>query len=91
MKAKSKACHCLIAHKKVDLQRHAQSRILVPPMFIEKQASVGQNSSAAMLAIKRSLGVTREVNLRNPLRTKQGIHPDFETQGRYDQESKRVY
>ena len=48
---------------------------------------VDQNSSAAMLAAKRSAGVTSEVNLRYPLCTrdkacKQGIHPDFETQGR---------
>ena len=40
--------------------------------------------SAAMLAVKRSAGVTLEVNLRNPLHTgnetcKQEILPDLET------------
>ena len=46
-----------------------------------------------MLATKRSAGVTLEVNLRNPLHAdkktcKQGIHPDFETQGRHHQKSR---
>ena len=45
-----------------------------------------------MAAIKRSAGVTPEVNLRNPLHTgdkpkKGGIHPDFGTQGRNQQKS----
>ena len=48
---------------------------------------------AAMLAVKKSAGVTPEVNLRNPLHEgeeadKQGIHPSFETQGRRLQNSK---
>ena len=46
-----------------------------------------------MLIIKRSAGVAKEVNLRNPLHIgdkvhKSGIHPDFETQGRRHQKSK---
>ena len=41
------------------------------------------NSSAVMLAAKRSVGVAPDVNLRNQLHTgneagKQGIHTDFE-------------
>ena len=45
-----------------------------------------------MLAVKRSAGVAPEVNLRNPLcagkdTCKQGIYPDFETQGRLHQKS----
>ena len=52
-----------------------------------------KSGSAAMLAIKRSAGVTVEMNLRNPLCTdekvcRQGIHPAFEIQGRYHQKSK---
>ena len=48
---------------------------------------VQMHGLAAVLAIKRSVGVTLEVNLRNPLHTpwkaqKDGIHPDLETQGR---------
>ena len=48
---------------------------------------------AAMLAIKRSAGVTPGVNLRHPLCTgeeasKWGIHTGFETQGRRHQKSK---
>ena len=48
---------------------------------------VNQKGLAAMLAIKRTAGVTPEVNLRNSLHEcnkacKQGIRPDFETQGR---------
>ena len=48
----------------------------------------------AMLAIMRSAGVAREVNLRNPLDAgneayKQEIYPGFETQGRCHQKSKR--
>ena len=46
-----------------------------------------------MPAVKRSAGVTPEVNLRNSLHTgdkahKQWIHPGFETQGRHHQKSK---
>ena len=46
-----------------------------------------------MLAIRRSAGVASEVNLRNLLHAgkkacRQGIHPGFETQGRYHQKSK---
>ena len=46
-----------------------------------------------MLAVKRSVGVTPEVNLRNPLHAgeetcKRGIHSGFETQGRRHQKSK---
>ena len=48
---------------------------------------VDQKGLAAMLAIKRTAGITPEVNLRNSLHEgnkacKQGIRPDFETQGR---------
>ena len=53
----------------------------------------GWNGLAAVLATKRSVGVTPEVNLRNPLYTgdgacKWGIHPGFETQGRCHQKFK---
>ena len=46
-----------------------------------------------MLAIKKSAGVTPEVNLKNLLHAgeearKQGIHPGFENQGRCHQKSK---
>ena len=46
-----------------------------------------------MLAVRRSAGVTLEVNPRNPLHpgkeeAKQGIHPGFETQDRHHQKSK---
>ena len=42
-----------------------------------------QKGLAAILAVKSSVGVTPEVNLRNPLHAgdeanKQGIHPGFE-------------
>ena len=42
-----------------------------------------QKGPTAMLGIKRSAGVTPEMNLRNPLHTgdaahRQGIYPDFE-------------
>ena len=45
---------------------------------------------AAMLAIMRSVGVTQEMILRNPLHTGKGartelVHPGFETQGRRHQ------
>ena len=48
---------------------------------------VGQNGSAAMLATKKSAGVSPKMNLRNPLQAgneacKWWIHPGFETQGR---------
>ena len=48
---------------------------------------IAQKGSAAMLAIKRSAGVTPQMNLRNPYHTgdeagKQETHPVFETQGR---------
>ena len=48
---------------------------------------VDQNSSAAMLAAKRSAGVTPEVNLRILLHAgdkacKLGTYAGFETQGR---------
>ena len=46
-----------------------------------------------MLTAKRSAGVAPEVNLRNQLETgnkacSHGIHPGFETQGRYHEKSK---
>ena len=48
-----------------------------------------KNSSAAMLVAKRSVGVTIQVNLGNPLQVmKQGIHPGFEAHGRRHQKSK---
>ena len=58
-----------------------------PHQYLNVCKYVDQDSSAAMLAAKRSAGDTSEVNLRNPLCTcdkawKQGIHPGFETQGR---------
>ena len=45
------------------------------------------------MTIRRSAGVTPEINLRNPLcaceeACKQGIHPDSETLGRRHQKSK---
>ena len=52
-----------------------------------------QKDSAAMLAIKRSTGVTPEVTLRKRLHAgeeacKQGLHASYETQGRRHQKSK---
>ena len=46
-----------------------------------------------MLAAKMSVGVTPQMNLKNPLHTgdeahKCGIHPGFDTQGRHHQKSK---
>ena len=46
-----------------------------------------------MQVVKRWAGVTPEVNRRNPLHAgeetgKQGIHPDFETEGSCHQKSK---
>ena len=57
---------------------------------------VDRKGSAAMLTSIQSAGVAPEVNLRNSLHTgddarKQGIHPDFETQGRHRQKSKTGY
>ena len=51
---------------------------------------VDQKSSAAILAIKRSAGVTPEVNLRNPLHTneKACLWVAFETQHRHPQKFK---
>ena len=51
-------------------------------MLVQKYVDL--NGSAAMLATKRSAGVTPEVNLRILLHagkknTRQGIHPGFET------------
>ena len=45
---------------------------------------VDQKGLVAILAVKKSVGVAPEVNLRNLLNTvnkvcEQGIHPDFET------------
>ena len=56
---------------------------------------IAQKDSAAMLAIKRSAGVTPQVNLRNPYHTgdeagKQETHPGFETQGRCHQSKTEV-
>ena len=45
-----------------------------------------KNGSAAILAFKRSAGVTPEVNVRNPLHT--GGEAGFETQDRRDEKSK---
>ena len=45
-----------------------------------------KNGSAAILAFKRSAGVTPEVNVRNPLHT--GGEAGFETQERRDEKSK---
>ena len=54
---------------------------------------VDQNDSAAMMAAKKSAGVTPDMNLRNTLHTgnkacKQGIHPGFETHDGRHQKSK---
>ena len=54
---------------------------------------VDWNDLAAMLAAKRSAVITSKVNLRIPLHIgdeacKNGIHFDFETQGRCHQKSK---
>ena len=51
------------------------------------------NGLSALLATKRSAGVSLEVNLKNPWHTgikthKGGIHPGFETQGRHLPKSK---
>ena len=64
---------------------HTQSQVRVPPMLVHVHVC-GSKGSAAMLAAKRSPGVTPEVNLRNALCTgteahKKGIHPSFEIQG----------
>ena len=52
----------------------------VSPMPVPICKYVDQNGLAAMLATKRSAGVTPEINLKNPLHTgnethKWGIHP----------------
>ena len=52
-----------------------------------------QKGLDAMLATMKPVGVVLEVNLGNPLHTgekacKQGIHPGFETKGRYHHKSK---
>ena len=49
--------------------------------------------TGCMMAVKKSAGVTPEVNLKSPLRTGEracwwGIHPGFETQDRCRQKSK---
>ena len=54
---------------------------------------VDRNGLAAMLAAKRLAGITPQVNLGIPLHAdnkacKRGIHPDFEIQGRRQQNSK---
>ena len=55
---------------------------------------VEENSSAAMLATKRSAGVTPEVNVKEhvtpmpPQSTNKAAHSSFETQRRHHQKSK---
>ena len=48
-------------------QQHTRSCTPAPPMLVHMY--VDQNGLAAMLAVKRSAGVTPKVNLRNPLHT----------------------
>ena len=72
-------------------QWHNRSLTRVLTMLVHKY--VDQKGLVAMLAAKRSAGVTTEVNLRILLCTgdkacKQGIHPGFETHGRRHQKSK---
>ena len=61
--------------------------------MLEKVDKSGSKRFSAMLVVKRSVGVTSEVNQKCPVhigdeaRT-QGIHPGFETQGRHHQKSK---
>ena len=62
-----------------------------PPMLVCKY--MDENGSAAMLAAKRSAGVTPEVNLKILFTQAmkhacEGSHPGFETQGRHHQKSK---
>ena len=69
------------------------SRVQVPALLVHIYKYVNQKSSAAMLVIKRSVGVTPGVNLRNPLHggqntCKQGIHPGFENNNKHHQKSK---
>ena len=65
-------------------QWHAQSWTWAQSMLVAK--SVDKNSSAAMLAIKRSAGVAPKVNLRSPLCT--GYESQKWTQGRCYQKPK---
>ena len=52
---------------------------------------VDENDSAAMLAAKRSAGVTSDVNLRIPLCTGNEVGKQGQTQGRHHQKSKIGY
>ena len=54
---------------------------------------IGQNSFSVMLANKRSVGVTPELNLKNSLHIKdetnrQGIHPGLETKNKLQEKFK---
>ena len=63
----------------------------VPPMLTCSSMWI-QKGSAVMLAIKRSTGITPEVNLRNPLLAGDEVHkwthPGDETRRRHHQKSK---
>ena len=77
-----------IAHLSHTVQQHSLHQ--VQPMLVYKY--VDQKGLAAMLVIKSSAGVAPEVILRNPFHEgdeagKQGIHYDFESQGRQHQKS----
>ena len=70
------SCHMLRSSGTIDPE-------LKSHQFLYMYKYVDQNSSATILATKRSVGVAPEVNLRNSLFTgdeacKQGIHPGFE-------------
>ena len=63
-------------------------------LFVHMCKYVAQKDSAAMLAIKRTTGITTEANLRNPGQVgdkvhNQKINPGFETQGRRHQKSNK--
>ena len=64
---------------RVSIAMHTSSQVRVQPMLVHAQICESK-SSVAMLAVKRSAGVTQEMNLRNQLHTdyqtcKRGIQP----------------
>ena len=68
-------------------QQHARSQTGARPMLVHKYME-------QMLDVKRSAGVTPDVNLKNLLykatkHASKGTHPGFETQTRHHQKSKR--
>ena len=65
-------------------------------MLVYLYQYMDQKCSAAMLAVKMSVVVVPEINLRNPLTIgdkahKQGICPGFETQGRLTENPEHWY